>query len=130
MKPANVAVASTSATSGSRACMRLSGGRHRRKPQTKEDSRGSHSRRVHKCGSLPCPSWWSQSSFVALTNAPASNRVVISFATWSDDGPVFRLTNREPHAILLWNVRVQTRSTDGGTDGFGWDTVYDDYPMG
>jgi hypothetical protein len=69
-------------------------------------------------------------SFVRITNPPASNRASIFFATWSDDGPVFRLTNGEPHAILLWNVRVQVRSTDRGTDGFGWDTVDDDYPMG
>jgi hypothetical protein len=43
---------------------------------------------------------------------------------------VFRATNREPHAILLWNARVQTNSAGAGTDGFGWDTVYDDYPEG
>jgi hypothetical protein len=69
-------------------------------------------------------------SFVLLTNAPASNRVGISVATWGDSEANFRLTNGEPHAILLWNVRVQTRSTGGGTDGFGWDTVSDDYPVG
>jgi len=69
-------------------------------------------------------------SIVTITNAPASNPVAIAFAAWGDSGPIFRLTNQEPHAILLWNVRVQTRSKDAGTDGFGWDTVYDDYPMG
>ncbi len=69
-------------------------------------------------------------SFVTITNAPSSNRVAIAFATSTDNGAIFRITNKEPHAILLWNVRVQTRSRDAGTDGFGWDTVYDDYPMG
>ena len=68
-------------------------------------------------------------SFVRITKEPASNRVAIGFAAWSDLGPVFRLTNGEPHEILLWNVRVQTRSKAGGTDGLGWDTVQDDYPM-
>ena len=68
-------------------------------------------------------------SFVVLTNAPALNRVKISLAAWGDSEANFRFTNGEPHAILLWNVRVQTRSTGGGTDGFGWETVSDDYPM-
>ena len=69
-------------------------------------------------------------SYVGIANAAASNLVAIAFANWRDDGPVFRLTNREPHGILLWNVRVQIKSKDGGTDGLGWDTVYDDYPVG
>jgi hypothetical protein len=69
-------------------------------------------------------------SFVGLTNAPASNRAAIVLARSSDDGVIFRLTNGESHAILLWNVRVQVQATNRGTDGFGWDTVYDDYPMG
>jgi len=71
-------------------------------------------------------------NFVGLTNLPASNRVAISPATRtaSNDDPVFWLTNRELHSILLWNVRVQTRSAGRGTDGFGWDTVADDYPTG
>jgi hypothetical protein len=75
---------------------------------------------------------WGPNNLARLTNAPKSNRVAISLATGggSDAAPIFRLTNREPHAILLTNVRVQTRSTGRGTDGFGWDTVYDDYPMG
>jgi len=67
-------------------------------------------------------------SFVGITNIPVANRVSISFASWRDEVPIFRLTNGEPHTILLWNVRVQVRSTGRGTDGFGWDTVYDDYP--
>ena len=71
-------------------------------------------------------------NYVALTNAPASNRVGIAFGSQraSADPAVFRLTNREPHKVLVWNVRVQVKSRDGGTDGQGWDTVYDDYPVG
>src|SRR3989442_2022454 len=69
-------------------------------------------------------------SYVAITNAPSSNPVSLSFASWSEWGAVFRLTNAETHGILFWNVRVQVRSTGPGTDGFGWDTVYDDYPTG
>lgn len=70
------------------------------------------------------------SSFVGLTNSPASNHVSLAFAELSDYGPIFRFTNREPHAILLWDVRIQVPSKGTGTDGFGWDTVYDDYPEG
>src|SRR3954465_7499705 len=71
-------------------------------------------------------------NFVLLTNSPASNRVSIAlkFIGGDHDDPSFWLTNREPHAILVWNVRVQTRSVGRGTDGFGWDTVIDDYPRG
>ncbi len=69
------------------------------------------------------------SSFVGLTNAAASNRVAIRLARVTDEGAIFRLTNRELHTVLLWNVRVQTKSKGGGTDGFGWDTVQDDYPV-
>lgn len=69
------------------------------------------------------------SNFVGLTNAAASNRVAIRFSRVTDEGAIFRLTNRELHTVLLWNVRVQTKSKGGGTDGFGWDTVQDDYPV-
>ncbi|MBL9171796.1 MAG: hypothetical protein JNN07_28965 [Verrucomicrobiales bacterium] len=71
-------------------------------------------------------------NYVALTNAPASNRVAISFGYQraSADPAVFRIANREAHKVLVWNVRVQVKSRAGGTDGQGWDTVYDDYPVG
>ena len=39
-----------------------------------------------------------------------------------------RVTNLEPCAILIWNARVQVPSKGKGTDGFGWETTYDDYP--
>jgi hypothetical protein len=71
----------------------------------------------------------SATTICTLPDGRSSGRPVAGIA-WSDDGAVFRLINGEPHAILLWNVRVQVRSTDRGTDGFGWDTVDDDYPMG
>ncbi len=67
-------------------------------------------------------------NFVGITNSPSSNRVGLVFSKIKEGRAVFRLTNAEPHGILLWNVRVQTRSTGPGTDGFGWDTVADDYP--
>lgn len=69
-------------------------------------------------------------SVTLITNAPESNPVSISLVSGTDDTPEFRLTNGERHAILLWNVRVQVRSKGPGTDGFGWDTVSDDYPDG
>lgn len=69
-------------------------------------------------------------SYVLLTNAPASNPVSIAFARWENGEAVFRLTNSGRHAILLWNVRVQVMASGPGTDGFGWDTVQDDYPAG
>lgn len=69
-------------------------------------------------------------SVTLITNAPESNRVSISLVTGTDENPVFRLANGEGHTILLWNVRVQVRSEGSGTDGFGWDTVSDDYPDG
>ncbi len=69
-------------------------------------------------------------SYVGITNTPDSNPVTISLATWAAGEASFSLSNAEPHAILLWNVRVQVRSTGPGTDGSGWDTVSDDYPRG
>lgn len=75
-------------------------------------------------------------SFVGMTNRPESNRVRIGFKKWGGVDPesehiaVFGLTNGESREILLHNVRVQVPAADGGTDGFGWDTVYDDYPSG
>jgi hypothetical protein len=69
-------------------------------------------------------------SVTTLTNAPSSNRVSISMANGRGDGNIVSLTNGEPHGILLWNVRVQIKAKDRGTDGFGWDTVNDDYPTG
>ncbi len=67
-------------------------------------------------------------SFTGLTNAPSANPVRIAFVDWNNGSATFRLTNRESHRILLWNVRVQSRSAGLGTDGLGWDTIYDDYP--
>jgi hypothetical protein len=67
-------------------------------------------------------------NFVPVTNSPASNRAIISVIRNEGGKVVLLLTNGEPHSILLWNVRVQTRSSGAGTDGFGWDTVADDYP--
>jgi hypothetical protein len=69
-------------------------------------------------------------SIVVITNAPESNPVSLSLVSDTDTGLSFRVTNNENHAILLWNVRVQVRSKGAGTDGFGWDTVADDYPSG
>ena len=68
--------------------------------------------------------------FVGFTNPPSSNRVWLYVAKNRYYGATFRLTNAEPHAILPWNVRVQVRSTGAGTDGTGWDTVFDDYWAG
>jgi hypothetical protein len=70
-----------------------------------------------------------------ITNAPKSNHVRVFFKNWSGDNPdknvgFFGLTNEESRDILLWNVRVQVPSKGKGTDGFGWDTVYDNYPTG
>lgn len=69
-------------------------------------------------------------SYVSLSKPPSSTPVSISFVKSTDDGLAFRLLNGEAHAILLWNVRVQIRSEGLGTDGFGWDTIYDDSPDG
>lgn len=69
-------------------------------------------------------------NFVVMTNPPASNPVSIKLASLTDDEAIFQLTNPQPHAVLLWNVRVQVRSVAGGAEGFGWDTVTDDYPQG
>jgi hypothetical protein len=65
-----------------------------------------------------------------FTNPPALNPVWLSLAKNRYYGPTFRLTNVETHAILPWSVRVQVRSTGAGTDGTGWDTVFDDYWTG
>lgn len=65
---------------------------------------------------------------VLITNAPESNPVSISLVRQIDESVVFRLKNGEHHTILLWNVRVQVKSKDRGTDGFGWDTVTDEPP--
>lgn len=73
-------------------------------------------------------------SFVGLTNLPELNRVHLSFKRFAKDDEnhpgfaVFGFTNQEPCGILVWNVRVQVPSKGRGTDGQGWDTVYDDYP--
>lgn len=69
-------------------------------------------------------------SFVGLTNLPVSNRASIALDRSTGDHIVFRLTNGEPHAILLWNVRVQIPAVGPGTDNLGWETVADDYPEG
>ncbi len=69
-------------------------------------------------------------SFVGLTNAASANRVVLGLLRSSnEEGVVFGVTNREPHSVLVWNVRVQNRVVGPGTDGFGWETVADDYPV-
>lgn len=65
---------------------------------------------------------------VGLHSRPESNHVDLAFSREGDRGGIYRVTNREPMAILIWNVRVQTPVTDGGTDGLGWKTVHDDYP--
>jgi hypothetical protein len=67
---------------------------------------------------------------VQLTNSPASNPVSVTYVPSEAYDAVFRLTNREPQNIMIWNVRVQVKVQDGGTDGQGWKTVHDDYPTG
>lgn len=67
-------------------------------------------------------------NYVAITNAAGSNLVSIAWSDWKEGDAMFRITNREPHAVLLWNVRVQVKAKNGGTDGLGWETVYDEYP--
>ncbi|MCD6052219.1 MAG: hypothetical protein K0Q55_3637 [Verrucomicrobia bacterium] len=69
-------------------------------------------------------------SVVQITNAPASNPVSITYVPSPSPTATFRLTNREPQSIMIWNVRVQVKAQDGGTDGQGWKTVHDDYPTG
>jgi hypothetical protein len=69
-------------------------------------------------------------SIVGLTNWPSSNRVDLTMAKKTESEATFRLTNHEGHSILLWNVRVQVPAQGSGTDGFGWQTVHDDYPEG
>lgn len=66
--------------------------------------------------------------FAPLYTWPESNHVAVVFSREDDRGGIYRVTNREPMAILIWNVRVQIPAKDGGTDGFGWKTVHDDYP--
>lgn len=65
---------------------------------------------------------------MGLHTRPESNHVAVAFSREGDRGGIYRVTNREPQAILIWNVRVQIPDKDGGTDGFGWKTVHDDYP--
>lgn len=67
-------------------------------------------------------------SYTVITNPPNSQPVTLSLLRDRGDGIDFRLSNGLPHAILLWNVRVQVRVAGPGTDGFGWETVADDYP--
>jgi hypothetical protein len=72
-------------------------------------------------------------SFVGLLNAPEANAARLSFERWEYESPPtasLRITNGEPVSIMVWNVRVQTKSSGRGTDGFGWDAVSDDYPAG
>lgn len=69
-------------------------------------------------------------SITLITNAPDSNPVSISLVPQADEIPTFLVKNGEHHAILVWNVRVQVPSKGRGTDGFGWDTIADDYPDG
>jgi hypothetical protein len=69
-------------------------------------------------------------SVVVLTNSPASNLVSVTYVPSPSPTALFRLTNREPQSIMIWNVRVQVKAKDGGTDGQGWKTVHDDYPTG
>jgi hypothetical protein len=67
-----------------------------------------------------------------ITNSPALNKAKIFLSRRQDnyDRISFTVTNAEPSEILLWNVRVQVKSPaeNPGTDGFGWDTIDDDYP--
>lgn len=67
-----------------------------------------------------------------ITNRPALNKAKIFLSRHQDnyDRISFTVTNAEPAEILLWNVRVQVKSPaeNPGTDGFGWDTIDDDYP--
>lgn len=67
---------------------------------------------------------------VGLDTRPESNHVAIAFHRQGEASGIFRLTNREPVSVLIWNVRVQVPSKGPGTDGFSWDTVHDDYPTG
>ena len=67
-------------------------------------------------------------SYVAITNPPNSRPVTLSLLRDRGEGIDFRLSNGLPHAVLLWNVRVQVRVPGPGTDGYGWETVADDYP--
>ena len=69
-------------------------------------------------------------SYVEIADRKGSNREMIAIVSRNDWNCVFRVTNQEPHGILVWNVRVQTKSHGLGTDDLGWDTVADDYPSG
>jgi hypothetical protein len=76
-------------------------------------------------------------NFVGISEEGSeSNQVRVALKSWRREVPsggriaVFGLTNAGSQAILLWNVRVQVPSTGGGTDGYGWDTIHDDYPAG
>jgi hypothetical protein len=73
------------------------------------------------------------SSVTVITNSPGLNkaRVFLSRRQSTPSRISFTVTNAESEEILLWNVRVQIKShgENPGTDGFGWDTVSDDYPQ-
>jgi hypothetical protein len=74
-------------------------------------------------------------TFVPVTGANEADQVRVTFNRF-DTGPhhqeiaVFTVANRERRRILLWNVRIQVPSEGSGTDGLGWNTVHDDYPIG
>lgn len=71
-------------------------------------------------------------SYNRLTSPPELNKLRIALNKRQDDYSLiwFSLTNAEPDEILIWNVRVQVKSPGEslGTDGFGWDTISDDFP--
>lgn len=71
-------------------------------------------------------------AFVGARRAPATNSVSIGFHELEGNQAWIKVTNSEPCAVLVWNVRVQVPSKNKGkgTDGFGWDTIHDDYPKG
>jgi hypothetical protein len=68
--------------------------------------------------------------YTLVSNPPWLNKARIAMKKRSNDSgrAVFAVSNDEPEEILVWNVRVQVASAGKGTDGFGWDTVYSDYP--
>jgi hypothetical protein len=71
-------------------------------------------------------------SYNVLTTPPELNKARISLRRleYTPNRVFFTVTNAEPDEILIWNVGVQVKSPaeSPGTDGFGWDTVYDDFP--
>lgn len=70
------------------------------------------------------------SSVTVVTNPPDENNASIRLRGLNTQANrfTFIVRNNEPEEILIWNVRVQKKSEGRGTDGFGWDTISDDYP--